>query len=407
MLDKIREFKEEVETDWLENIAPFWLTRAPDKKHGGFFGMVAADLKPDESAGKGIILNSRILWTFSKAYSIYKKEEYLEIADRAFNYLNEHFFDPRHGGVFWTVDYRGKPFDTKKRPYAQAFTIYAYSEFYAAAKNESALNKAFELFEILETRCRDRKDDGYFETFERDWQLSEDMRLSETDQNAAKSMNNHLHVLEAYTNLYRVSKNDSVRERLGILIGLFENKIYDAGKKSLKMFFRADWQAASQVSSFGHDIETSWLLSEAAGVLGDESRLGQIRKICLELAATVFDKGLAEDGSLLYESEKGEIINADREWWVQAECIIGFLNASALSDNDEYLNAALAVWKYTGEKIIDRKNGGWHWRIKAENGLPDPARAKISQWKCPYHNGRMSFEVRNRLGIEENQREYG
>lgn len=396
---EIKALKEEIEKEWFENIAPFWLKHSLDKKHGGFYGLVSKDLIADEKAEKGIILNSRILWTFSKAYSIYKRDEYFVTAKRAFDYLIKHFFDEEHGGVFWTVDYKGKLSDTKKRPYAQGFAVYALAEYYSVTKDELALQKAFELFEVIEAKCRDKKFDGYFETFEREWKVAEDLRLSKVDQNEAKSMNNHLHVLEGYTNLYKVSKNENVGKRLKELVKLFHKKIIDKENKTLHMFFDEDWTPKSNISSLGHDIETSWLLCEAIEFLGDETLQKEVQKNCLELVEQVYKNGIAGDGSLLYESENGKIINADREWWVQAEAVVGFINAFHISQDEKFLNSAKSVWNYTRRNVIDREKGGWHWRIKAKNNLPDSEKPKISQWKCPYHNGRMCFEVAKRLSI--------
>lgn len=403
---KIENFRNEIETEWRENISPFWLEHAPDEKHGGFRGRVSNDLQTDEFAAKGIILNSRILWTFSHAYRIYKDEKYLEPAKRAFDYLSEYFFDKETGGVFWTVNYLGNPLDTKKRPYAQAFAIYALAEFFAATREQIALDKAFELFEILENKCCDKENDGYLETFERDWTLSKDLRLSEVDQNDAKSMNTHLHILEAYANLYKVSQNQQVKKRIRALLEIFLEKIIHPRKSNLQMFFDEDWTPKSEVSSPGHDIEASWLLCEAAGILGDEELLTRIQSAAMKMANAVFENGLAEDFSLLYEINGGEIINSDRDWWVQSEAVLGFANAFSLSNDEKFLTAAFRVWEFIKEKIIDKENGEWFWKID-ENGDFAKDKPKIGQWKCPYHNGRMCFEMNRRLKIIESAKTVG
>ncbi|MEP6924062.1 MAG: AGE family epimerase/isomerase [Pyrinomonadaceae bacterium] len=393
---EISDFRRQIESEWMDNIAPFWLKFAPDEKYGGFRGLITNDLQIDEKAEKGIILNSRILWTFSHADKIYREKSYLEIASRAFQYLTKHFFDKDHGGVFWTVDYTGAPLDTKKRPYAQAFALYALSEFYSATNNKSALDKAFEIFYLLEKNCQDKQNKGYFETFERDWTLAKDQRLSEVDANEKKSMNTHLHILEAYANLYRATGNSTVKDRLRALINIFLDKIIHRKNFYLQMFFDDQWTVKSAVDSLGHDIEASWLLWEAAEILGDEELLKQVQSVAIKMANAVYDNGLASDGSLLYEAKNKVIIDRDRDWWVQAEAVVGFLNAYQLSKDESFLTAAARVWEYITEKVIDRSNGEWFWKITDE-GLHSNEKPKLSQWKCPYHNGRMCFEAVSRL----------
>lgn len=398
---EINDFRRQIESEWSNNIARFWLKFAPDEQHGGFRGFISNDLTVDEFAEKGIILNSRILWTFSHAAKIYDEKPYLEIANRAFNYLIKHFFDREHGGVFWTVDYTGAPLDTKKRGYAQAFALYALSECYSTTNNKSAADKAFEIFYLLEQRCKDKPNKGYFETFERDWTLAKDQRLSEVDADEKKSMNTHLHIMEAYANLYRSTSNPTVKDQLRGLINIFLDKIIHQKDFYLQMFFDEQWNSKSAVDSLGHDIEASWLLCEAAEILGDKDLLEQVRTVALKMANRVYEIGLATDGSLLYEAKNRVIIDRDRDWWVQAEAVVGFLNAFQLSRDAKFLTAAHRVWQYIQAKVSDKENGEWFWKV-TDDGLPSNEQPKLSQWKCPYHNGRMCFEAVRRLReIEE------
>ncbi len=399
---EISRLRGQIESEWLNNIAPFWLKFAPDVKYGGFRGLITNDLQIDEFAEKGVILNSRILWTFSQAEKIYQEKSYLEIAERAFNYLVKHFFDRENGGVFWTLDYQGEPLDTRKRSYAQAFALYALSEFYSSFNSKLAGDKVFEIFHLLEKNCKDKENKGYFETFECNWTLAEDQRLSEVDANEKKSMNTHLHIMEAYANLFRATGNPSVKDRLRALINIFLDKIIHREKDYLQMFFDEQWNSKSAVDSLGHDIEASWLLCEAAEILGDGDLLKQVQTVAIRMANAVYEKGLdPADGSLLYEAENTVIINRNRDWWVQAEAVVGFLNAFQLSRDEKFLTAASRVWQYIQTKIIDRENGEWFWQINDE-GAPSNEKPKLSQWKCPYHNGRMCFEAVRRLReIEE------
>jgi cellobiose epimerase len=393
----ISRVREEIESEWRDNIAPFWVNLAPDQKHGGFHGWIANDLQIDEQAEKGIILNSRILWTFAHAYKIHQNSEFRTIAERAFNYIADHFIDREYGGVYWTLDYRGQPLDMKKRPYAQAFALYGLTEFYLATGEATALAEARDIFDLLESCARDPDHDGYFETFDRDWTLSEDQRLSDVDQDEKKSMNTHLHILEAYATLAHASNDASVKERLRALIFLFLNRIIHPEKFHLQMFFDETWTAKSNRNSFGHDIEASWLLCEAADVLADVELQTRVRTVSLKMAKSVYERGIDEDGSLLYEADSnGQVIDDEKHWWTQTEAVVGFVNAYQLSGQEHFLSAALRVWEFISRSIVDKENGEWFWKT-SRSGVPDLEMPKLSQWKCPYHNGRMCFEIVRRL----------
>lgn len=390
------EFKHQVENEWRDNIAPFWLQYAPDEQYGGFRGWITNDLKIDEQAEKGIILNSRILWTFAHAYKLYEDPNLHQLAKRALTYLTEHFIDQDYSGVFWTLNYRAEPLDTKKRTYAQAFALYGLTEFYLTTGERAALDQALTIFDLLESRCHDLDHDGYFETFDRDWTLANDQRLSDVDENQKKSMNTHLHVMEAYSTLARAGADPRVKARLRAVVELFLKHIIDRGQASQRMFFDERWTSTSVRVSFGHDIEASWLLCEAAEVLNDPQLAQRVKDVALELAQSVYDKGLDVDGALLYEAEAGDIVDDDKHWWTQTEAVVGFVNAYQLSGNESFLIAALNVWKFINEKMIDKENGEWFWKV-SRAGVPAGDLPKLSQWKCPYHNGRMCFEISRRL----------
>ncbi len=393
-------FRQEVEAEWRTNIAPFWLQYAPDEKHGGFHGLVSGDLRIDERAEKGIILNTRILWTFSRAYKLSQENAFRRMAERAYDYLRDHFVDRERGGVFWTVDYLGTPVDRKKRVYAQAFAIYALVEFYSATHEREALAEAFEIFNLLEIHCRDQRHDGYFETFEADWTLAGDQRLSAVDMDEKKSMNTHLHLMEAYASLLRALDDVEVKERLRAIVRLFLDRIIHPQGLYLQMFFDETWACKSTHRSFGHDIEASWLLCEAAEVLDDEELLEMVRALALKMAESVYENGLDADGSLLYEAEAGRITDDEKNWWTQAEAVVGFVNAYEFSSQKQFLVAARRVWEFIKRSLIDRVNGEWFWKT-ARDGTPSPEMPKLSQWKCPYHNGRMCFEISKRLSIAD------
>lgn len=405
--EKLEGLRRRVESEWRARIAPFWLKHAPDDEHGGFRGWLANDLRVDERADKGIILNSRILWTFSRAYALHGEPAYRRMARRAYAYLAEHFIDREHGGVYWTLDYRGRPADTRKKTYAQAFALYGLCEFYAASGERAALDEAFGIFRLLEGAGRDRERDGYFETFERDWTLAREQRLSEVDLDEKKSMNTHLHVVEAYAALLRVSRDARVEERLRALLDIFLAHIVHPREFYLRMFFDETWACRSERRSFGHDIEASWLLCEAADALGDAEVSRRVRSVAVRMAESVYANGLDADGGLLYEADAGgAVVDGDKHWWVQAEAVVGFLNAHAPGGGGHFLEAAVRVWEFVEHNILDRENGEWFWKV-SRGGAVSLELPKLSQWKCPYHNGRMCFEVGRRLREIEEDASHG
>ncbi len=394
---ELEKFSQRVSEHLFGHYLPFWCGPALDKKNGGWMAWLSNDLKPDHSKPKGLIVNTRILWAFSAAHQARRKPVYSEMAERAFDIVMNKFWDAKHGGAFWRLNDSGKVIDDSKKIYGQAFYIYALTEFYRAFRNQTALARSKELFELVERHAHDAKFDGYIEVCNRDWsEAGADARLSEKDLSEKKSMNNHLHVLEAYTNLHRVWKNPRVAERLRELIEIFLTRILDARTKHLHHFFDEQWNVRSDTYTFGHDIEASWLLCEAAEELGDAKLLARVRAVALQMAETVFNEGFGADGGLCYEGCDGKIVDAGRECWPQAEALVGFLNAFELSENKSFFAAALQTWKFIDENLIDRTHGEWFWRINAD-GQPDKKLPKVSEWKGPYHATRACLETLRRL----------
>ncbi|TDO84630.1 mannobiose 2-epimerase [Halanaerobium saccharolyticum] len=377
-----------------ENLLEFWLNNSIDKHYGGFYGEVSVSNKPQTEADKALILNSRILWSFANAYREDKNPDYLKMADRAYDYLLANFEDKKYGGFYWLLDYRGEVKENKKQIYGQAFCIYAFSEYYRATDNEAALKKAVDLFAILESESYDPDYRGYFEAYNRDWSAADDMSLSEKDMNAAKSMNTHLHILEAYTNLYLVWPDPGLEAKLKELIEVLINNIVDQEQYRFKLFFDQDWTSKSDIISYGHDIEGSWLLYEAAEVLGEQVVLDFVEDYVLKMAARVLEKGTAEDGSIYYESEAGEL-DRDHHWWPQAEAVVGFINAYQLSGEEDFIQAAAKGWDYITKNIVDQDNGGWYWLVNDQG--KSSSKAKINDWKSPYHSSRACYEIINRI----------
>lgn len=388
---------EEILHDLHSNILPYWMNRMIDHEHGGFYGRRNGHDVLEPEAPKGIILNARILWTFSSAARHFQNVNYLAVATRAFQYIQDHFVDGKNGGVYWMLDFKGAPLQTKKQVYAQAFALYAFAEYYLASGDRRSLQAAIDLFRLIERHSFDTKDNGYLEAFDENWNLLEDLRLSEKDANEKKTMNTHLHILEAYTVLYSVWKDEQLLRQLKNLINIFIDKIINK-RYRYDLFFTEAWKLQSTTTSFGHDIEGSWLLYEAGHLTGDVELAARVKDLAIRTVDQTLEDGLDEDGGLMNETEPDALKDTDKHWWPQAEAIVGLVNAWQLTGNGSYLDEAKSVWQFIKEKLIDRQHGEWHWRVNRQ-GEVNFDEEKAGFWKCPYHNGRMAIEVAQRFGM--------
>ncbi|MFD1293341.1 AGE family epimerase/isomerase [Lutibacter holmesii] len=374
-------------TKELENILNYWTHNSIDELNDGFLGERDHYNNIVPNATKGVILNSRILWSFSAASSHYKTDKYLAICKRSYDYLETFFKDELYGGVFWELSSEGKPLNKRKQIYAQAFMIYALSEYYLYSKNQDALEWAIDIYELIEKHANDTVNNGYIEAFNEDWSPIKDMRLSNKDANEAKTMNTHLHVLEAYTNLYKVYKNPSLKQHLTNLTTLFFNKFLNP-ENHLNLFFDEEWNLKSSTISYGHDIETAWLLIEAAKVIANEKLLQKTQDIAVLIANTFVKEGIDTDGGVLNEYNPiSKKLDGDKHWWPQAEALVGLTYAYNITENEKYLTAAIRVLNFLEKHIIDHKNGEWFWRVH-QNQKVDTSNCKMGMWKAPYHNSR-------------------
>ncbi len=389
--------KHEVREVLENNILHFWMTKMVDAENGGFYGRIDGHNVLHKDADKGAILNARILWTFSAAYRLLRKPEYLAMATRAKRYLIDHFIDHEYGGVFWSLDYTGQPKDTKKQFYAIGFAIYGLSEYARATGDEEALRQAIALYHVVEEHGHDRVYNGYIEALTRDWHAVSDMRLSDHDANYPKSQNTHLHIIEPYTNLYRVWPSGELGESLRNIIGIFTDRILNPVTHHLDLFFEMDWTRSADVTeSYGHDIECSWLIHEAALSLGDKEVLKKVEPVVKKIALAS-EKGLNADGSMIHEANLTTgSVDDDLHWWVQAEAVVGFVNLYQHFHDEAALRKALRCWQYIKENLIDYKNGEWYWS-RHKDGSLNTTDDKAGFWKCPYHNGRMCMEILERF----------
>lgn len=387
---KAKVFQEHLE----KNIIPFW-NRMVDNENGGFYGYADPDGNPDKNSIKGCILNSRILWFYSAAYQLLEKQGLLEKADYAYAFLSEHFYDSRYGGAFWSVKADGTPEDTTKHTYNQAFAIYALSVYYQASRKKEALNLAYSLYHVIESSCRDAE--GYFEAFSRDFSPVSNEKLSENGVMAERTMNTLLHVLEAYTELYRADQFYAIGDSIRDILRIFKFKVYDSDKEICRVFFDKSYHSLIELESYGHDIEASWLIDRACQVLEDKAYYAEMLPVIEQLADGALKNGMdTENQAMNNECENGTV-NAKKVWWVQAEAVTGFYNAyQNQPDRTEYLKVSENVWDYIQKYIIDPKTGEWIEDISPDNTVKS-GQALAHPWKCPYHNGRMCIEMVRRL----------
>ena len=425
MVETIIQLRTEMQDVLENNILPFWLNQMQDVENGGFYGRMDGHMQLHPEAEKGAILNARILWSFSAAYRVLGHLVYLEAAKRAYTYFVDHFIDSEYGGIYWSVDYMGQPLDTKKQFYAIGFAIYGLSEYARATGDREALDYALLLYDCIEEHAFDRENNGYMEACTREWGEIADMRLSELDSNYPKSQNTHLHILEAYTNLLRCLKDFHAQEScdyvpvigsvlpIGItipmetivavevslrnLIDIFTDKILNPKTHHLDLFFEMDWtRGAGHLESYGHDIECSWLLHEAALVLGDKKLLTKVEPI-IQMIAEASAKGLKPDGAMIHEAnlDTGHI-DEDLHWWVQTENVVGGLNIYQHFGDEKALQRAVACWEYIKRNLIDYEHGEWFWS-RYKDGTRNLEDDHAGFWKCPYHNSRMCLEAIERF----------
>lgn len=386
MNEGYNQLKSELNSEF-KNILSYWTNNTLDLEFGGFLGKIDHYNNVIPKASKGIILNTRILWSFSAASNHLKTNEYKVICERAYNYLKDFFKDKNYKGVYWELDHLGNPINKRKQVYAQAFTIYALSEYYEYSKNEEAKIWAIEIFKLIEKYAKDKLNSGYLEAFNEDWSSIEDMRLSNKDMNASKTMNTHLHILEAYTSLLKIYDNNKLKESLKTLVEVFLQKFLNS-KNHYELFFNDQWNLLSNSVSYGHDIEAAWLLIEAVKPLEDKALLDQVNAIALKIADTFLQEGIDIDGAVINEKNlTTNHVDTDKHWWAQVEALVGLNYAYNLKNDKKYIDNSLKIWDFTKRNLIDYENGEWFFRVD-KKGKIYTQEDKVSMWKAPYHTSR-------------------
>ncbi len=393
-VDTSLSFVKQIEKE-LGNILEYWSKNTIDCKNGGFIGEIDFSEKKNFDAEKGSVLYGRILWTFSAAYPLTKDPAHIKVAKRAFEEITSKFYDPVNKGIYWSIYPDGKPKDTKNQIYALAFVIYGLSEYYKVFGVKEALELAITLYQSIQTHSFDHQKGGYFEALTQDWKEIQDMRLSDKDANEKKTMNTHLHIVEAFANLYTVWKDDELQRNIVTILETIDEHFIDKESWHLKLFFNEDWIEKKDVFSYGHDIEAAWLLQWSAEVSQNESLISRYIHYAVKIA-DVTKEGIDKDGGLWYEYDpKTQHLVAEKHWWPQAELWIGYANAYQLTSKKEYLDIVKKNWEFVNAQIIDHQNGEWIWGI--DNNGEKIKKDKAGFWKCPYHNARACIEIVNRL----------
>ncbi len=392
-LDFLRRFaKVELE----RNILPFWKKNMIDEKQGGFLGEIDFYMQVKEGAPKGLILNARLLWTFSAVYTYTKSQEDLNLARRAYNYISQYFYDSVYGGYFWSVKGDGRSHETKNQIYALAFTIYGFTEYYKITHEPDALAKAIAIFNAIEHHAYDITNKGYIDAFARDWSEMDDIRLSAGDMNSKKTMNTHLHIIEAYANLYMVWKDKCLKKQLEELVRLFLDIIISSDDYHLNLFFNENWEKESSVISYGHDIEAGWLIHESALIQGSQKLIDEVEAIVPKITDAAL-QGFSTIGGLIHENDReGKHFDPQIEWWPQAEAMVGLINAYQITKAEKYIDYAIRIGRFIQDYLVDKVNGEWYYRVDS-TGKPIDTYVKAGFWKCPYHNSRACLEILKRI----------
>lgn len=379
-----------------ENILGFWLAHGPDRERGGFFGATDRKGTPDPLAPRSLVVNSRLVWTFASARRALGNEEYAASAKAAYSYLVANFRDAKYGGWFWSLSASGKVIDTHKHLYGQSFAIYGLAEYARTFGDKEALKLALDTFRLMDGKAHDAKNGGYLEPWTREWKP--ETKEHPIGPPGRKTTNTHLHLLESLTTLLVASGDPAVKARLEELYGLFITKIVDPAGYAHE-YFTPDWTPAGPAddASYGHDMELAWLMQEAAAALGkpDDPAGVALSKSLLthsvkygydEVRGGVFERGPAGQPATV----------RSKTWWAQAEALVGLLEGWELTSDEGYWRRFEQSAGFVLSTVCDNEYGEWYPQFRADGTVDYDA--KISPWKCPYHNGRACLEVMARLG---------
>jgi len=393
--DKVDVYIKELNNE-LSRLLNFWVNHVFDSEINEMIPGLSMDGQFQPKTHQSLVSISRCLWSFSRVYNYNSNSKCLSIAHQLYESLLEHFYDKKHGGFFWSIESNGTVHDSKKQAYGHGFVLYAFSEYYKTTKLPDVLSKAEYVYKIIIDQFYDEQNRGFWEAKNQDWSNIKDMRLSQKDENYPKSMNTHLHILEPFTNLYRVAPSGELKKQIEKLIDLFCNQIIDSETGHLRLFFSEDWIPSSKTVSFGHEIEASWLIHEAAHIVGNKELLERFRNSTLRLTYNTLRYGFDYEKGGIYNELSQNHLDTSKDWWAQAEALVGFLDAFIIKSDEVFFDAFEQTWNNIKNDFIDHVNGEWHWRVD-ENNRVDTSLPKVGFWKNWYHNSRALIESIERL----------
>lgn len=402
--------------DLLKSDIDKWYPLSIDTIYGGFYSDINYKWELKGNQNKFIVTQARHIWTCSQLAKFYNDNRYTKIAKHGFHFLRNVMWDKKYGGFFDLVTREGKPIKEKgkiiKRAYGNSFAIYGLAAYFNASGDSAALKLAIETFDWMDKHSHDSLYDGYFQF------LSEEgiPFINGYENTPPKDYNSMIHILEAYTELYKVWKNDKLRERLTSLFYLIRDKV-TTNKGYLKLYFDRDWTPVEykysssdknknfflEHVSFGHDIETAYLLLEAAEVL-DKKDSVTINKAKTMVNHTLingwdYSNGGIFDAGYYFENQNQiTIIKNTKEWWAQAEALNSALLMSKLFPHDEinYYHYFEMQWDYIKKYLIDNEHGGWF--IGGIDMMPENKKMpKATIWKGNYHTTRALINCINVL----------
>jgi cellobiose epimerase len=376
--DRLRTARARMNALAVELIA-FWKKNGPDPVHGGFHGFNDRQGRPKEDAAKGLVQQTRHLWTFSNWYERREaKPEIKAVADNVYKFLVDHFLD-KDGEYFYSVSRDGKrAVDPKKQLYPQSFAIFALSTYGRVFDNKEARERALTCFRSIDKRTHDEESGGYDQSNDPGWLAP----------GAQKDTNTHIHLLEAFTALYRATKDATVRQRLEEMVGVVATKLVQPSGYAHKEFYRDFRPHAQPVVSYGHDLETAWLLMDALEALGKaDEKIGQI---ALTLGKNSAESGFdAAEGGYYEEGVPGGApVKLEKVWWVQAEALPGLWWLYRLSGDEVFIDRLEKTLTWIEKKQRDLEYGEWYWGIMPGGGVGSRGDHKGEEWKASYHGTR-------------------
>ncbi len=417
---KAETLRKEAEKHLNDELLPFWLNRIQDKENGGYITHFDKNGKDTGENEKSLIAQTRSLYTMSSAHrSGYGRYDSLNLARHGFNYLINRMWDEESGGFYWMTDRRGKVIQPDKILYGQSFALYSLSEYTLASRDYSGLTYAEELFDLIREKCYDPYRGGYYEMFDRNWALAE----PGSKGGDRKTLDTHMHLMESFTNLYECSRKDSHRKALLEIIDVLTSKMLHPVHKTGIPQFNSRWEIVPQVkfdivwgwdrfaeggkkanaednTSFGHNAEFAWLLIHALKIL--KMDVEKYRELLEKIFEHTVEFGIdREYGGVFVEgSHEGEIYDMEKEFWQQAEVMIGMLDAYILLHDKKYLEAYENVHRFVFDKMIHHKMGEWYPLLTRE-GKPIWTHMGHS-WKINYHTVRCMIQTIQRLLYIEN-----